>query len=317
MHAMTRITLMNISPKAFALRICIPLLLCSPIAFIHPDALAQSSARDLGNPILEPSTQASEQAANPAHNQPHAQPYSQVQGQWASPAPRRIPSPRTSQATGTPENHFPSNENLLMQLRLLDQDMRYLSLQSQDNVLEAVVAFATAGIGFVTGALVPSDLAAYLYVASGSAVARGIIELAIPTGISGDYLEFSHMPQLYPQDAQNKIAFGEHAFSGVATRSMIKRILSGSINIASGIVTVPVYLAPKNFRFDTPVFDYIIMITSGLSVLMGLITIFSPTEAEKRWSAYEESIKRQRSFSLEWNIVPNSGGGYVGITGRF
>jgi hypothetical protein len=88
-------------------------------------------------------------------------------------------------------------------------------------------------------------------------------------------------------EVRARLEYGERELAGLADRSRISRILDGSLNVAVGLAIIPIYLGPNNFEIVNT-FDWFVLIGAGISTISGVITLLSTTEAERRWSAYEE-----------------------------
>ncbi len=172
----------------------------------------------------------------------------------------------------------------------LESDLNILALQGRGRLLDGVLSLATGALSITVGFLVDDPfISPYLFVYGGASAARGVATLSLNPDISGDHVEYGHLPYRNENEAAARIQFGENALQLHARRSRILRILSATISIASGIVVVPVYLAPADYKIDT--FGAFVIIAAGVSTLTGLFNLFTQTDAERRWTSYRR-LKR-------------------------
>lgn len=183
-------------------------------------------------------------------------------------------------------------------LRALDSDFQVLSLRG-GSVVGGVISMLAGGLSValgvvsdVTSGSFGSGMSPYLYVYGGSGLVRGVLELALMTNASGPAITFAHMPMTSMEEVQARLDYGERELATLAERSMISRILDGSLSVATGLAIVPIMFAGNSggdpFSDERLPFSIIAIATASISTISGVITLVSTTEAERRWSAYQE-----------------------------
>lgn len=243
-------------------------------------------------------------------------------------------------------------------LRALDSDFQVLAARGGGSIVDGILGILTGGLSITIGILLINEPAAvgglnmspYLFTYGGASAVRGVLSLVLMTNPSGPAIAFAHMPMTTMDEVRARLEYGERELAGLADRSRISRILDGSLNVAVGLAIIPIYLGPNNFEIVNT-FDWFVLIGAGISTISGVITLLSTTEAERRWSAYEElrdrleargedtrgrdeTSSRQdpeaqrdedevaaREGALGARIAPmasgSAGGGIVGIQGAF
>lgn len=199
-------------------------------------------------------------------------------------------------------------------LRVLDADFNALASRGGNALVDGILSILTGGLSITLGIVVDDPfLSPYLYVYGGAGVARGIIDLALMPSPSDAHIAFSHMPMNTMGQVEARLAFGEEELETLADRTRLARILDASINILVGVAIVPLYLGPNDFEIDT--FGTFVLIGAGISVISGVINLLSRSEAERRWSAYQELSERlereeqSASLQLRFGAAPLPGGG--------
>ncbi|MEO0325330.1 MAG: hypothetical protein AAF447_20400, partial [Myxococcota bacterium] len=97
--------------------------------------------------------------------------------------------------------------------------------------------------------------------------------------------------------------------------------VDGGLNLAVGAAVLPVYLAPNDFNIDQP-FDYFVIIGSAISVISGIVTLATPSDAERRWRGYRElvAVQERSEAGLRLDglgVAPRPGGATVAASARF
>ncbi len=233
---------------------------------------------------------------------------------------RRYPTVSGEEGDATPRVRIPSR--IATRLRVLDADFAAVAARS-GGLVNGILSIVTGGISITLGALINDQyLSPYLYVFGGASVTRGIIDLLLTPNTQDPYVQFSHMPMGTTQEVYAKLAYGEQELEAIARRFRIARILDASINIGVGLAIVPLYLGPNNFDIDA--FGAFVIIGAGISVVSGVISLISRSEAERRWSTYQELLERldeqesaNRGVQLHWGASPLPGGGAVSVGGTF
>lgn len=214
-----------------------------------------------------------------------------------------IPSPEgAARASEEPSVRIPSR--ITTRLRSLDANLQALSTRGGGNIVNAVLSLLTGGLAITLGALRPNptdETSIYLYVYGGTAALRGALDFVLTPNAQGAAITYQHMPMTNAEEVRERLAYGETALAGLAEQSLIARVLDASLNLAAGVVVVPIFLAPKGFSIGDPL-DYFVLIGAGVSIISGIITLASTSPAEQRWSAYQqlrERLREERREELE------------------
>lgn len=188
--------------------------------------------------------------------------------------------------------HLPAG--IVTRLRALDADLQIVAAHGGSSILDIVMAFvlggASIGVGIafdeaVTGR--PSPTSPYMYTLGAGLIARGILDLALATNPSEVATTYAHMPMRTHREVRERLLYGERELAHLAEMGAISRYLDGGLNIALGLLIVPVYLVPNGFREDD-VGGYLVLLGAAISVTTGLISMFTVGEAERRWGAYSQ-----------------------------
>jgi hypothetical protein len=195
---------------------------------------------------------------------------------------------------GTPDNQsLHIGSTISTRLRSLDADLQVLAARGGGSIVDGVLAIsmgaASIGIGLymdLSGSG-SSAIGPYLYVYGSAGVLRGLLAFIFLQNPSAASIEYTHMRMDTLADVRTRLRFGEQQLESLSSTAEIARILDGTLSIATGLAVVPVYLGPNNFSLTSP-FDYFVLIGAAVSVVTGAITLFTNTEAERRWGAYRE-----------------------------
>ncbi len=257
-----------------------------PSADRSPDAPAQNS---------EPATQDTPSTATPPKDSAIPPP-----PEGTTPAPYRIPQPPsanqypsgqrgyTARAGITTDDGTPIPSRIVTRLRVLDTDLQVLAGRGSNRIVDGVLSIVTGGLSIGIGVWVDDKpLRAYLWLWGGANITRGILDLALTPNASTPSIKYSHMPMQTLPQVQHRLAYGESSLEHIAKRTRLTRVLNASINIAVGLSVIPLFLGPNNFEVDDP-FDYFVLIGSGISVISGIINLATRSDAERRWSAYQD-----------------------------
>lgn len=204
-------------------------------------------------------------------------------------------APRAPVVADASDVHIPTT--VATRLRALDADLQILAARGGGSILDGVLmlvsAAATVTWGVLldtSGSLPPGSVSyssIYLYTYAGASAARAISSFILMTNPSAPAIRFAHMPMGSLSEVRERLEYGELQLDSLADQARIGRILDGSINLAVGLAVVPVYLGPNNFQVPNPA-DWFIIVLAGVSSVMGVVTLVSTTEAERRQSAYHE-----------------------------
>lgn len=207
-------------------------------------------------------------------------------------------------------------------LRVLDADFNALSSRGSNALVDGILSILTGGLSITLGYFIDHEfLTPYLYVYGAAGIARGIIDLTLMPDPHGPYIEFSHMPMGTMAQVNERLDYGERELESLADRTRLARILDASINILVGVSIVPLYLGPNEFEVDT--FGTFVIIGASISVISGVINLLSRSEAERRWSAYEELSERlereeqSAALRLRWGAMPLPGGAGFSLGASF
>jgi hypothetical protein len=206
--------------------------------------------------------------------------YPTAGGGTARPEPYRV--------ADSPDLALPSR--VATRLRVLDSSLQALAARGGSGVVDGVLSIV--GGATLTGIGIwqydeSRSLGGYLLLWGSSNVIRGIVTLALNPRPARDHIAFTAMPMATMDEVMARLTFGENALETLARRSKVVRVLDASLNMAAGIAFIPMYLAPNDFKIVDP-FDYFILIGSGISVLSGVISLFTRSDAERRWDAYQD-----------------------------
>lgn len=312
------------------------------VGVAHPPRI-EAQARELGSPVGQ---SLGERAAPEVRPAPPPTSYEGVDvpaPPGSEPAGIRYPGeerPRPRVMTTDAGVRIPSG--IATRLRALDSDFQVLAARGGGSLVDGILGILTGGLAVTLGILLldePSsagglNMSPYLFTYGAASVARGILSLVLMTNPSGAAIAYSHMPMTNMHEVQARLEYGERELASLADRSRLSRILDGSLNVAVGLAIIPIYLGPNNFEIVNT-FDWFVLIGAGISAISGVITLLSSTEAERRWSAYEELRDRlaargedtreagdsQQSSSRGPRIAPMAtgyqGGGILGVEGSF
>ena len=260
-----------------------------------------------------------------------ASPPPAYRGEWSTPSattwPTEAPRPSMSRITSA-------------KLSALSADLQALAARGGGGVVEGVLSMVTGGLTIGLGAIIDDPFSPYLYVLGGSTAARGLVHIALIPDASGTAVNFAHMPMTTEEEIQARLVYGESELQSLAERNLWARIVDGSLSLAAGLAVIPVYLAPNGFA-ENDVLFYFVLIGAGLSAVGGLLTLIVPSDAERRWGAYQEmrrrldaaqtnngvddereqsaqpTQRRRDGVKVSWSAMPHPNGAMIGISARF
>ncbi|MEM1418959.1 MAG: hypothetical protein AAGH15_28965 [Myxococcota bacterium] len=269
-------------------------------------------------------------------------------------APRPAPGPETSHAVppppSTPDLPAPRYEAppslrpadealagtqrqlpraLATRLRVLGTNLQILGSRNRQRRVDGVLSVLSGGVSVGFGVWARRDettergLARYLFLWGSAGLVRGVVSLALDPRAQEAWAGFRSMPSRDLGEAQERLLFGEEALERIARRARIGRFLDSALNVAVGAAVLPVYLAPKDFNIDQP-FDYFVIIGSAISVISGIVTLATPSDAERRWRSYRELVRLEEraaetahGLRLEGlGVAPRPGGAKRGLRAR-
>ncbi len=177
-------------------------------------------------------------------------------------------------------------------LRVLLNDLRLLSLQSGHTTVDGIVSMASGAL-FLGIGLAVSDLqdVEYLYLWGGGMMALGLAELLLAPDPEEAAVALDHMPAASEEQARARLHFAEARFEEVADRSRWMRITNSLVTLGLSVAVVPMVLAPRDYESSAS-FPYLFVIGSALGFVQALVTLLTPSQAEKRWNAYLDLRRR-------------------------
>ncbi len=230
-------------------------------------------------------------------------------------------------------------------IRALDATWATMGLAGGPNIGSAILQMVGSGIQIGLGALLlelgtpgAADFAPYFFVLGGTSILRTVlVEFMLRPDPRGVAIQYQNMPDATRAQALARMRYGEQQLRGIAEQSLIMRMVDGGLNIASGLAVIPAYLVPRNFELLD--FEWLVLIGPAFAVVSGIITLATPSPAERRWEAYDAMRRRleaQRgrgraslelealrmpaadgpSFGGGLSVDPN-GGGIAFLTGTF
>lgn len=237
----------------------------------------------------------------------------------------------------------PSVIEVRNRIRALDATWATLGLAGGPNIGSAILSLVGGGIQIALGALLlelgstgAADFAPYFFVLGGTSIVRTIlVEFVLRPDPRGVAIEYQNMPDATPSQALARMRYGEQQLRAIAEQSLIMRMVDGGLNIAAGLAVIPAYLVPRNFELND--FEWLVLIGPAFAVVSGIITMATPSAAERRWEAYDamrRRLEQQRgraaidpedlrmpaadgpSLSVGLSAAPN-GGGMAFLGGTF
>lgn len=217
------------------------------------------------------------------------------------------------------------NGHLADRLRALDASWAVLGAQGTNytnSVLSLIVGAAQVVLGGVFLEVGPPyDLIApILMVTGGVQVARTIVvDFILRPNPQPIAIQYASMPNGTRPQRLARLRYGEAQLESLAEASATLRYVDSGINIAGAAALVGAYFGIRpNMDFD-PI-ELIFFIGPAISLVIAVINLFTPSNAERRWDAYRQLRERTGGDRVEITPVlgvdPN-GGGFGGLQGRF
>lgn len=202
-------------------------------------------------------------------------------------------APRGTLLADSPDVHI--GTTVATRLRALDADLQILAARGGGSILDGVLMLVSTAATVTWGVLLDTSsppgttsyAAIYLYTYAAASASRAILSFALMTNPSAPAIRYSHMPMGTMHEVRERLRYGELQLDSLAEQARIGRILDGSINLAVGLAVIPAYLGPNNFQVPNPA-DWFVIVLAGVSTIMGVVTLVTNTEAERRESAYHE-----------------------------
>ncbi len=171
-------------------------------------------------------------------------------------------------------------------MRVLQNDLRLLGIQGGRDIVDGVLSMVGGGLLVGLGiALSDVQGAEYFYLSGGSMLALGLAELILAPNPSDAAVALDHMPISSEDQALAKLRFAEERLEEVAERARWMRVTRALVNSTVSVAMVPLFLAPRDYELASPL-DYFLLIGGALGLIEGLVSLLTPSQAEKRWKAY-------------------------------
>lgn len=234
---------------------------------------------------------------------PPGEGYDQPQARYPGATDAPQPSTTTLDESDDPSVRIPSRT--ATRLRVVGSSLRTLAARGGNKLVDGILSLTSGALVIgIAGWQWSEDkqLGGYLMLYGIANVARGLIDLILTPNASRYSIEFTHMPRSSLDEVESALAFGERSLEHMAKRTRLARILDASLNIGVGAAVIPLYLAPNDFEIDDP-FDYFVIIGSGISIISGLISLATRSDAERRWQAYKDlrdRLEREETSRLQF-----------------
>lgn len=171
-------------------------------------------------------------------------------------------------------------------LRVLTTDLDALGSRGGASGGNGLLSIITGGVSLALGAIQGDGaFASFLYVFGAATVLRGGVDMVVTPDPTETALEFGHLPMRDLTEVKLRLRHGERGLRDLASDYRLARILDGSLNLAAGVTIIPLVLVPNDFAFEGPL-DVFVAVGAGISIVSGLISLLSSSEAERRWGAY-------------------------------
>ncbi len=255
-----------------------------------------------------------------------------AQGVLAPPPPPPLPPSPPMNARFAPGSITPLGADVSTRLRALDGSLRVLGQRGRSPV-DGIMSIVSGSLSIAFGAISASDFAGYssppsgyFYLWGSAAIAQGILSLTLTPDATELSIRYGHLPMTTPTEVASRLQYGEDSLEYLAQRFRMLRMLDASISVATGLLVLPVYLGPNNFRVNS-FLDYFVLVGASVSIISGIIGFAQRSEAERRWKAYKqlrEDLEARRRQPLTGRLhfvgiqaAPLRGGAAVGVTTAF
>ena len=180
-------------------------------------------------------------------------------------------------------------------MRALESDLQALALRGGGYSIDGVIQLLSSGVSIAVGVLFATSggttndaFSAYLFTMGGVGVARGLLTLLIPVTPAESAVSYAHpLPLNSYAEARARLRSREGELDGLATAGMIGRVIDGSLGVGVGLAMIPIFVSVGEFDTENPL-NYVMLLLAGVSTVTGIITLFSTSDAERRWNGYRE-----------------------------
>jgi hypothetical protein len=186
-----------------------------------------------------------------------------------------------------------SSSEVQMRLSWLDTTWGTLAVSGGSKWVSAIPSFIFGAVYIGVGIAMqvggpPYDTAApYMYAYGGISIARPIARLILIPNVSDRATNYLAMPRNTPDEAVAQMRYGEEQLESLAHSYFLARVIGASVNMAAGVGLGVVFLAASGFSFPTA-YSYLLLIAPAISIVSGVIQLFSTSGVEQRWNAYEK-----------------------------
>lgn len=185
--------------------------------------------------------------------------------------------------------------SIATRMRALEADLQALALRGSGYIIDGVIQLLSSGVSIAVGVLFATSggttndaFSAYLFTMGGVGVARGLLTLLVPVTPAESAVSYAHpMPLNSYAEARARLRSREGELDGLATAGMIGRVIDGSLGVGVGLAMIPIFVAVGEFDTENPL-NYVMLLLAGVSTVTGVITLFSTSDAERRWNNYRE-----------------------------
>lgn len=236
------------------------------------------------------------------------------------------PAPGASYGVTTSDG---DDSRLADRMRALDASWAVLGSQGL-NYTSAVLSLVLGAAQVVIGGVLLEvgggfDLFAPVFITMGSIqVARAIVvDFILRPNPQPTAIRYASMPGGTRAQRLARLRYGEEQLESLAEQSAIIRYVDSGITLAGAAVLVGAYFAIREDSIggDFQPYELLFFIGPAVSVVVSLINLFTPSNAERRWDAYRQ-MRERTGGDLAVELTPTigidpNGGAFAGVTGRF
>ena len=223
----------------------------------------------------------------------------------------------------------PVDSRLADRMRALDASWAVLGSQGL-NYTSAVLSLVLGAAQVVIGGVLLEvgggfELFAPVFMTMGAIqVARAIIvDFILRPNPQPIAIQYASMPGGTRAQRLARLHYGEEQLEALAEQSAIIRYVDSGINLVGAGIIVGAYFAIREDSIggDFQPYELLFFIGPAVSVVVSLINLFTPSNAERRWDAYRQ-MRERTGGDLAIELTPSigidpNGGAFAGLTGRF